>query len=101
MVLNTNQSINQSINIVYYIDFTCLFELIRHFKKEFVFHCWTLNDICDCNDVGSVMSHNEINVFISLGEIPFFFFLFEISVFHRHLYNHNKVHVVILISQSQ
>jgi hypothetical protein len=48
-----------------------------------------------------LISCNEINIFISLCEIPFFFFLFEISVFHRHLYNHNKVHVVILISQSQ
>jgi len=39
---------------VYYIDITLLFVLIRCFKMELVFHCQTLNDNFDCNDVGTV-----------------------------------------------
>jgi hypothetical protein len=36
----------------------------------------------ECYDVGTVMSDSEMNAFISLCEILFVFYHWEISVFH-------------------
>jgi len=59
-VIYFRYSESKSSYTVYYIDCTLLFVLIRCFKKEHVFHCWTLNDSFDCDDVGTVTSHSEI-----------------------------------------
>jgi len=50
-----------------------LFAVIRCLKKELVFHCHRLYDIFDSDDVDTVMSHSEMNIFILLGEISVFF----------------------------
>jgi hypothetical protein len=34
----------------------------------------------DCDHVGSVTSHSEVNVFILLGEIPIFLFSGNLSI---------------------
>jgi hypothetical protein len=47
---------------VYYVDLKLLFALIRCFKKKIVFLRQMLNNIFDCDDVGSVTSFSEINI---------------------------------------
>ena len=42
-------------NANYYVEFTLLFVVIRHLKKEHVFHCQMLSDIFDSDDVGTVV----------------------------------------------
>ena len=66
---------------VYYIDCTLLFAIIKHLKKELVFHCWMLNDIFHYGDIGTEMSHSEMIFFISLSEISLFLSFSEILVF--------------------
>ena len=50
--------------VSYYINFTLLFAVIKHFKKELVFHYWPLNSIFHYHDVGAMTS---FFFFISLG----------------------------------
>ena len=45
------------IHIVYYIEITLL---LRHFKNELSFHCWTSNDIFEWATVATLTSHSEI-----------------------------------------
>ena len=42
-----------------------------------------LNDIFDCDNVGTVTSLSEINVLVKLH----YFFSLNVSVFHKHLCN--------------
>ena len=52
---------------IYYIDLKLLFALIKHLKKEHVFHCRMLNDVFDCDDdVCTVRKPGEIQVNIRL-----------------------------------
>ena len=44
---------------------TCMF--INHF------HCWMLNDNFDCDDLGTVISHNVINVLFHWVKFQFLF----------------------------
>jgi len=71
----------KSSHTVYYIDCTLLSTIIRHLKKELVFHCWMLNDIFHYGDIGTEMSCSEMIFFISLSKISVFLSLSEILVF--------------------
>ena len=41
---------------------------------------WANKAFLDCDHVGSVTSHSEVNVFILLGEIPIFLFSGNLSI---------------------
>ena len=73
--------LNEYSHTVYYIDCTLLFAIIKHLKKELVFHCWMLNDIFHYGDIGTEMSRSEMIFFISLSEISLFLSFSEILVF--------------------
>jgi hypothetical protein len=48
--------------------------------QELVFYCQMLNDIYDCDNIGIVASHSEVNIFLSLGEILVLFHLKNIHI---------------------
>ena len=41
---------------------------------------WANKVFLDCDHVGSMTSHDEVNVFILLGEIPIFLFSGNLSI---------------------
>jgi hypothetical protein len=64
---------------IYYIDFTLLLAVIKHWKKELVFHCRMLNEFFYCDDYQ--WNHSEIKHFYFTVWNTSFYFTFIITLF--------------------